>query len=174
MPNPNALVDTVGGLSPRVETLAAMLEQPPRFVTVNFQGGRSGLLDMTSPRSVVWASVLDSMHRSNAPAYVVIDPATNVITELLSPLTVEVGAITPTAPGDAVEVELIISQAAPLPPAHEPRFPATAEYSGDRPVAGDGGDRHGDARRPRDHRRPAAPKTGGAGGDRGAAGWPPR
>ncbi len=112
MTNPNALVDGILDISPPVEALEARPGQPPqRFVTVSFQGGRSGLLDITIPRSAVWADILDSLRQANEPVYVEIDPKTNVVTELLIPLTVRVGNLTPTATGDAVEVELIISHA---------------------------------------------------------------
>ena len=110
MAHPNALVDFVSNLSSPVETLAAP-SLGPRYMRVGFQGGQAGLLDMSIPRSVVWVEVLDSLRRANAPAYVEIDPATNVITNLLAPLMVRVAAITPTAEGDAVEVELVISHA---------------------------------------------------------------
>ena len=83
----------------------------PRYMRVGFQGCEAGLLDMSIPRSVVWSEVFDSLRRANAPAYVEIDPATNVITNLLAPLMVRVAAITSTAEGDAVEVELVISHA---------------------------------------------------------------
>ncbi|HAX74403.1 MAG TPA: hypothetical protein DCY88_00840 [Cyanobacteria bacterium UBA11372] len=112
MARPNALVDGISSLSSPRETLEARPgEIPSRSVTVNFQGGRSGRLDMAMPRSAVWADVLDSLRQTNEPVYVEIDPETNVITELLLPREVRVGAITPTDTGDAVEVELIISQA---------------------------------------------------------------
>lgn len=112
MARPNALVDGISSLSPSRETLEARPgEIPSRSVTVNFQGGRSGRLDMAIPPSAVWADVLDSVRQANEPVYVEIDPTTNVITELLLPREVRIGAITSTATGDAVEVELIISQA---------------------------------------------------------------
>jgi hypothetical protein len=112
MAKPNALVDIVIGLSPTTKTLEARPVQPPsRFASVSFQGGRSGILDMTMPRSVIWAGVLDSLRQENQPAYVEIDPETNVITEVLCPLTVNVGDLTPTHAGDAIQVELIISHA---------------------------------------------------------------
>ncbi len=112
MARPNALVDEISSLSPSREALEARPgEIPSRSVTVNFQGGRSGQLDLAVPRSAVWADVLDSLRQAKEPVYVEIDPTTNVITELLLPREVRVGEITPTATGDAVEVELIISQA---------------------------------------------------------------
>lgn len=110
MARPNALVDGISSLSSPRETLEARPgERPSRAVTVNFQGGRSGQLDLAVPRSAVWADVLDSLRQANESVYVEIDPETNAITELLLPREVKVGAITDT--GDAVEVELIISQA---------------------------------------------------------------
>ena len=112
MARPNALVDGVRSLSqPRENLEARPSETPLRSVTVNLQSGRSGQLDMELPRSAVWADVLDSVRQANESVYVEIDPTTNVITELLIPREVRIGAITPTASGDAVEVELIISQA---------------------------------------------------------------
>src|SRR6266542_4421517 len=104
MPNPNALVDLVSTVGAS-ETLAAA----PRVVSIAFQGGRTGRLDLSTPRNAVWADVIESLRRGNAPVYVEIDPASNVITNLLVPLAVRVGDITP-AP-DGVEVELIVSHA---------------------------------------------------------------
>lgn len=112
MANLKALVDGVRELFVPPETLAARLAKPPpKFITVSFKGGRSGLLDMTNPRSTVWADVLDSQRQANLPVYVEINPETNVITELLCPLTVNVGDITQTSDGEGVHVELIISHA---------------------------------------------------------------
>lgn len=112
MANPKALVDGVIGLSEQPESLAATPGKASSlFVTVRFLGGQSGKLDMSAPRSKVWAEVLDSLRQENLPAYVEIDPVSNLITELLCPLTVHVGNITPTGEGDDVEVELIISHA---------------------------------------------------------------
>lgn len=112
MANLKALVDCVRELSAPPDTLAAIPgKPPPEFITVSFQGGRFGLLDTTNPRSTVWADVLDSQRQANLPVYVEINPETNVITELLCPLTVKVGDITQTSDGDGVHVELIISHA---------------------------------------------------------------
>ncbi len=112
MPNPNALVDRISNLSPSAETLMLREAQPPpQFVTVNFQGGRSGRLDMSLRRSAVWAQVLDSLRQSNQPAYLEIDPENNIINQLLLPYAVRIGELTPMEEGD-IEVEFIISQAA--------------------------------------------------------------
>jgi hypothetical protein len=78
---------------------------------VSFEGGRRVLLDPNKPQSVVWAEVLDELRVLGHPAYVEVDPATNVVTTVLSPLAVRVGSLTPSADGSAIEVELIISHA---------------------------------------------------------------
>lgn len=107
-----ALVDGVSSISPPTEAPSAREVRAPRkVVTVKFHDGQTGLLDMTVRKSAVWAEVLDSLRQTNQPAYVEIDPKTNVITELLCPLTVRVGEITSIAREGVVEVELIISQA---------------------------------------------------------------
>ena len=111
MANPNALVDSVDALSPSSRLLTVGPGEGSRLVTVAFQGGRSGLLDVASPRSAVWAQILESRRQENQPVYVEIDPATNLITELLLPRIVRVGEMVPTAAGDAVDVELIVSHA---------------------------------------------------------------
>lgn len=84
---------------------------PARLTTVKFTGGKAAALDMTTPRSAVWADVLDSRRRADQPVYVEIDPETNQITELLLPLTVRVEQINPLDKGGDVEVELVISHA---------------------------------------------------------------
>jgi len=112
MAKTNAFVDNINKLSPAttVETAVAGASSP-RLMTVQFQGGQTGLLDMALPRSRVWAEVLESLRQSNGPAYVEIDPTTQFITTLLQPLTVGVGALTSLAGGDIIEVELVVSQA---------------------------------------------------------------
>jgi len=112
MTNPNIFVDTVKGISTPSEAMTAEPGKPlSQLVTVSFQSGKSCFLNMSLPKSVVWAEVLDSLRQENQPVFVEIDPKTNVITELLCPLTVKVGEITPTDQGGDVEVELIVSHA---------------------------------------------------------------
>lgn len=111
MPNPNAIVDGISKISPSTEDLAARPLKPSlKTITVNFQGGRSAFLDMSIPRSVVWADILDSWRKADRPVYVEINPETNVITQLLLPLVVTVESITPIITGD-IEVRLINSHA---------------------------------------------------------------
>src|SRR5262245_56835520 len=120
MPNPNALVDFVAPVRSRFEALAPGPTVGPHYVTIPFQSGRSGRLDLSKPHAAVWASVLESMRQSNAPAYVEIDPATSEITNLLVPLSVGVENIT--AVMDDREVELVISHAKHFLRAANPDF----------------------------------------------------
>ncbi len=111
MAKPNVIVDGVRGLSSTTEAAASVIGKPPaRIIEVKFDSGMSGNLELKDRRSAVWADVLDNIRQSNQSAYVEIDPQTNVITEVLVPLAVKVGIITPFDNGD-VEVELIISHA---------------------------------------------------------------
>jgi hypothetical protein len=106
----NAIVEGIRTLTPAVKSMAMGADKSPsRFVEVKFESGRSGLLDTSIPRYAVWEEVLGSLNRANQPAYVEIDPETNIVTELLCPLSVSVEAITETANG--VQVELAISHA---------------------------------------------------------------
>jgi hypothetical protein len=111
MPNANAVVDSVNSLSasPTEVREAGRARHAAPHVTVKFKGGQFGVLDMSQPRSAVWAEVLHSMREANQPAYVEIDPATNFITELLCPIVVKVGELRETNSG--AEVDLIISHA---------------------------------------------------------------
>jgi hypothetical protein len=111
MPDAKPLVDTVRSLSSSLAEVreAQKTQRVPETISVNFQSGPSGLLDMKQPRSAIWAEVLHSMREANQPAYVEIDPETKVITELLVPIQVRVGEIRETKFG--AEVDLIISHA---------------------------------------------------------------
>lgn len=111
MPNANAVVDSVSSLSSSLAEVREARRAKPASpsVTVKFKGGQSGVLDMRQSRSAVWAEVLHSMREANQPAYVEIDPVTNLITELLCPIVVQVGELRETNSG--AEVELIVSQA---------------------------------------------------------------
>jgi hypothetical protein len=111
MANATAVVDMVRSLSSSLADVrdARRVVSAERFVTVELQSGVSGRLDMAQPRSVAWAEVLHSLREARQPAYLEIEPATRVITELLCPVTVQVGAIREAE--SRAEVELIISHA---------------------------------------------------------------
>jgi hypothetical protein len=111
MPNPNALVDGISALGSLTEATAVpAAARESQYRTVAFLGGRSALLDLAQPRSIVWSEVMEDLRRTNQPVYVEIDPETNLITELLQPIIYRVGEITAIESG--VTVELIISHAA--------------------------------------------------------------
>lgn len=112
MARPNALVAGVSDL-PRVVKgrEGTRARGSSQLMTVKFDGGRTGLLDMTLPRGSVWADVLGSLHESQQPAYVEIDPTSHVIVELLCPSAMKVEAITPLSSKDGVQVDLTISHA---------------------------------------------------------------
>jgi hypothetical protein len=111
MPNPRVVVDVVHRLSSSLAEMreARRLKPTGSFVTVELQDGTSGRLDMSQSRSALWAEVLHSMQEAGQPAYIEMDPGTRIITELLVPVAVRVGAIKESA--SKVEVELIISHA---------------------------------------------------------------
>jgi glutaminase-like protein len=122
MPNPNSLVDRVSGLSTSKESLAAMAGQPtPQTVTVSFESGRSGVLDVSVPRAVVWAKMLSSLRERNRPAYVEIDPDTGTISQIAIPEASRVMAIAQDDSGD-LRVNLVTSQAVHYLRASNPDF----------------------------------------------------
>jgi hypothetical protein len=111
MPRQHVVVDTIVALDPKPVPPAAAGGAPPSgLVSLTLLGGGKAALDMAQPRSAVWRKVLESLHKTRQPAYLELDPATGVITELLLPRAFEVVAIRTAAAGD-VEVELSISAA---------------------------------------------------------------
>lgn len=110
MPNPHAFVDIVSRPLQATGITAAQPSQS-QLTSVSFQSGQSAFLDRANPRSQVWAEVLESTQQTNLPVYIEVNPTTNVITQLLIPLVVQVQSLTPNAAGDEIEVELVISHA---------------------------------------------------------------
>jgi hypothetical protein len=113
MPRSDVFVGDVEDLSPTHDGRAVTPGRPPsRHVTVTFARGRKGVLDVSDPRSAVWAGVLASLRETGQPAYVRIDPESGMISDLLLPLRYTVAGIRRTPEGDGdLEVELVISQA---------------------------------------------------------------
>ena len=113
MAETDILVDGVSGVdAPRTFAAPESPVHPhERFAAVRFHEGRDGFLDMTRPQSAVWAEVFESLRENNQPAYVEIDRETNVITELLIPITVAVVGIEEAEEGEDLSVELAISHA---------------------------------------------------------------
>src|SRR5215469_2472611 len=100
MANPNVVVDLVRSV-PSFDAARIGATGVPRTLTITFEGGQSGVLDLSTPPGAVWADVLDYLREARAPAYVEIDPITGLISNLLMPLVVTVGEITPIADGAA-------------------------------------------------------------------------
>lgn len=111
MPKPNVIVDRVKSLDHPNRPLAiAQGVRLPGHVVVHLAGGTS-LLDLQDPRAAVWEGILDDLRQTNEPVYLETDPTTNVIQQLLYPLSVVVAGIAPAPVGNLHEVELEISQA---------------------------------------------------------------
>lgn len=99
------LIDGIRSFSPaREKWKARPAEELPPKVTVRFEAGSTGVLDMENPRAVVWANLLDLQQKNNRPVYVEIDPETNVITQLLLPEPSRVMSITDQGEGDVYVV----------------------------------------------------------------------
>jgi hypothetical protein len=82
----HALVEGIRSLTPSREIWATKpAEELPEIVTVTFEGGQSGILDMKNPRATHWAEILERLEREKGFVYVEIDPETNVITRLRIP-----------------------------------------------------------------------------------------
>ncbi len=110
MPKPNAIIDVVTGVSgPGPRTRDAFGAEASGARSVSFQGGRTAVLDPSKPQSAVWAEVLDELRALQQPAYIEVDPATNAVSAVLSPIAVRVASLQPTSEG--FDVELIISHA---------------------------------------------------------------
>lgn len=121
MARDKALVDGVREISKALPAHALSRERATaQYATVAFGGGRQGLLDLTEHRSRVWAEVLESMRAMGEPAYVVIDPETSLITELLQPIRCRVGRMAKSDEG--YEVELVISHARHVVRRSNPEF----------------------------------------------------
>ncbi len=96
------LIDAVHSIVPtREEWKGKPAEELPKQVTVRFEAGRTGILDMDNPHAVFWASLLDLQRRNTRPVYVEIDPETGVLTQLLLPQPSRVMSITQQGEDDA-------------------------------------------------------------------------
>ncbi len=99
----NKLIDGIRSLSPTRENwVSKPVEDLPAKVTVSFKAGKTGLLDMKSPRAVHWANIIDRLERARRPVYVEIDEETNIITNLLIPMVDKVKALETDERGDVV------------------------------------------------------------------------
>lgn len=110
MSKQNVYLGKVQSLSPTGDTLAA---QPPpplaNVVTVNFDDGRTGLLDISYPLAAVWAKMIDYLRSQNRPVYVEVDPETQIIIRLYVPEAARVMKMK--AAGEAMYVAFYTSSA---------------------------------------------------------------
>ncbi|CCI00511.1 MAG: hypothetical protein IM496_10925 [Microcystis sp. M049S2] len=120
MSNSNALIDKIRKLSPSREILRSLPSQESQVMTVNFEGDRVGLLDLSYPPATVWARMVDYLQRNNRPVYVEIDSETNIITKLSVPEAAKVWRINESE--EAVYVTFYTSQARHYLPRNHPDF----------------------------------------------------
>ncbi len=120
MTSANRFVDFIGSVGSAPAPAAAAAPSVTTLTQVAFQRGQIGLVDTAAPQGRAWVQVLNSLQQSGAPAYVEVDPVSRMITRLLLPHVVRVGAIEPMA--DGVEVELLISHAKHFLRKSEPAF----------------------------------------------------
>lgn len=107
MSRPDAHVGHLQSLTGPEEVRAERQVVAGPSLTVTFADGRQARLDLTDYRSRVWAQVLQNLYHAGQPAYVEIDPASRLITQLLQPLRFTVGDISKVDGG--LQVDLIIS-----------------------------------------------------------------
>jgi hypothetical protein len=118
------VVGGIRGFSPaREEWVTKPDDALPSQVTVTFRDGQTGHLDMTNPRAVHWARVIEERDRAGEPVYVEIDEETNVITNFLIPTVCKVEALEPDDAGD-IRVRLAPSAAVHLLLKSNPDFDA--------------------------------------------------
>lgn len=116
------VLDGVRSFSPlRDRWLEQAPNDLPKTVTVSFETGPSGILDLHDPRAVTWARLLDLYQRNARPVYVEIDPESNVITLVLLPHPSRVMDIVPRQDGD-VNITLFTSEAPHLLKRENPDF----------------------------------------------------
>ncbi|NHN76147.1 hypothetical protein HA520_02400 [Azotobacter chroococcum] len=122
MPSQRKLVGGVRTLSPSGERWAeSATEALPAKVTVEFENGDTGFLDMRSARAVHWARMIDKLQRAKQPMYVEIDNETGVITNVRVPRRFKVEGIEPGDHGNLI-VRLIPSSALHLLLRSDPNF----------------------------------------------------
>ncbi|MFC1835098.1 protein-glutamine glutaminase family protein, partial [Thermodesulfobacteriota bacterium] len=122
MPKPNAIVDRITGLSPKVPAPAAdFMREAPEGVTVEFAGGQTAKLDPKDARSPGYAEILDELRDMEAPVYAEVDPETQAITKVVIPLTTRVWTLKDMESGD-LDVALEMSHARHVLKQDNPEF----------------------------------------------------
>jgi len=91
----------IRGLSPAREKWASKpAGDLPKKVTVQLTSGESGRLDMTDPRAVLWARIIEELAEEHRPVYLEIDEEMGVITNLLIPALYRVERVDEDEHGD--------------------------------------------------------------------------
>jgi hypothetical protein len=106
----NAVVGLISALiDQREATSSRAPTQQPAVVDILFADDQRARIDASDYRGRSWLAALHQMERNGLPAYVEVDEATSLISEVLVPITVTVGELRDFE--DHVDVELVISQA---------------------------------------------------------------
>lgn len=80
------LIEGVQSFSPTRENWAGKpSESLPGRLTLQFESGQAGSLDLKDPLSALWAKMIDRQTQAHLPVYVEIDEETKVITDVLIP-----------------------------------------------------------------------------------------
>jgi len=104
------LIDGIRRFSPaKKKWLDKPFKELPQKVTVSFETGGTGVLDMKDRRAVVWAKILEIQSRYKKPVYVEIDQETRTITQLLVPEASMVMSVREQGSGD-VDVYFFTNQ----------------------------------------------------------------
>ena len=116
MPGRSVIVDRVQAATGAAAETAA----ERRYAELAFGGGQTARIALEDERADAWLAAVETMAAAGIPAYVEVDADSGIVTELLVPIAVRVGEIRDSA--EAVEVELVISQARHRLLRREPRF----------------------------------------------------
>jgi hypothetical protein len=104
-----AIVSGVSKIDPPLEIPATpFVARQKSNLAVHFEDGQVAHLDPANPSSGGLAEVFDELRRMNIPAYVEVDPASNLVQRVLIPMVGTVSNVTVAPSGDA-EVGIEIS-----------------------------------------------------------------
>src|SRR5258706_2509505 len=136
MAKANVIVQKIASIRPLSPS-----PQPAREIArrIEFHTGESAHLDAAHPNAMVYAEILDQLHRNDAPVYVELHPQTSTISRLLVPLSVKVIDVKQDPRGD-LNVALEISHKLHVLHRTNPDFDALAlallrAHAGGTPVA---------------------------------------
>ncbi len=103
MTDSNSFVGYIERFNPGKEQWLNKRERKlPNIIKVKFDVGRTGILEMNSPRMRHWSNMMENQERSGKPVYVEIDPQSEVIMNLLIPRKLKVQNFQTNENGDMV------------------------------------------------------------------------